>query len=253
MDFSGRTALVTGANRGIGTAFVHELVRLGCSSVLATARDVAALDPLVQEYGDVVRPVHLDLEDSASVAAIPDAVGDVDVVVHNAGISVPGAVSSVSEEELLRMFRVNAFRPVLLLRGLEDVLVSRQGAVLVVASSAAFLMSRTAPAYAASKRAVSDLVHAYASELRPRGVGVTIAYPGYVATDMTAAMPQAKASPESVARLCLEALARGDATVFPDDYSAEVRRALDAGELDLVDEPMTTARAFSAAYWESRS
>ncbi len=253
MDLSGSTALVTGANRGIGTAFVDALVAQGCSCVLATARDLTSLDPLVDRYGDVVRPVHLDLDDASSVAAVPAAVGEVDLVVHNAGISVPGAVSEISDADLLRMFEVNAFRPIQLLRGLEGTLVARGGSILVVASSAAFLMSRTAPAYAASKRAVSDLVHAYASELRPQGVGVTIAYPGYVATDMTAAMTQPKASPESVAQRCLEAVARGDATVFPDDYSADVRTSLDAGELDLVDDPMGTARAFSAAYWKARS
>ena len=247
--FSGRTALVTGANRGMGTAFVHELMTLGCGTVLATARDVTSLEPLVAEYGDALRPVHLDLADVTSVVALLDQLGEVDVVVHNAGVSVPGQVSHVDDAELRAMFEVNVFGPVQLLRGLFDVLVERQARLLVVASSAALLMSRSAPAYAASKRALSDLVHALASELRPRGVDVTIAYPGYVATDMTAAMTLPKASPESVARRCLEALARGDATVFPDVYSADVRAAVDAGELDLVDDPMGTARAFSEAYW----
>ena len=171
------------------------------------------------------------------------------MLVHNAGVSVPGQVSQLDQAELRAMFQVNAFAPIELLRGLEDVLVARHGRALVVSSSAALLMSRTAPAYAASKRALSDLVHAFASELRPRGVSVTVAYPGYVATDMTAAMTLPKATPESVARRCLEAMARGDATVFPDDYSADVRAAVDAGELDLVDDPMGTARAFSEAYW----
>ena len=83
----GRTALVTGANRGIGLAITKALLGAGAKKVYAGARKPETLQPLVEEYGDRVVPVKLDVTDGAQVKAAAQGAPDVDLVINNAGIA----------------------------------------------------------------------------------------------------------------------------------------------------------------------
>src|SRR3954470_24292789 len=83
---TGRTALVTGANRGIGEAIVDALVAAGVKRVYAAARIVSALDPLVARYGSRVVPLQLDVTSATQIAAAAAVAIDVDLLVNNAGI-----------------------------------------------------------------------------------------------------------------------------------------------------------------------
>ena len=83
---SGRTALVTGANRGIGESLVDALVAAGVKKVYAAARDISTLDPLVARHGSRVEPLQLDVTDAAQIAAAAAAAADVELLVNNAGI-----------------------------------------------------------------------------------------------------------------------------------------------------------------------
>src|ERR1041384_2885020 len=83
---SGRTALVTGANRGIGEAIVDALVAAGAKKVYAAARNISTLDPLVGRHGSRVVPLQLDVTNAAQIAAAAATATDVDLLVNNAGI-----------------------------------------------------------------------------------------------------------------------------------------------------------------------
>src|SRR5204862_5621667 len=83
---SGKTALVTGANRGIGEALVDALVAAGVKKVYAAARGIPALGPLVARHGSRVTPLQLDITNAAQIAAAAASASDVDLLVNNAGI-----------------------------------------------------------------------------------------------------------------------------------------------------------------------
>ena len=83
---SGKTALVTGANRGLGEAIVDALVAAGVRKVYAAARSISSLDPLVARHGSRVTPLQLDVTNAAQITAAAAAAADVDLLVNNAGV-----------------------------------------------------------------------------------------------------------------------------------------------------------------------
>jgi NAD(P)-dependent dehydrogenase (short-subunit alcohol dehydrogenase family) len=239
---AGRTVLVTGANRGIGRAFADEAIARG-ARVYATARDVVSLDTARAQHGDRLVALQLDLTDPNSVAALARACPDLDLVIHNAGAVVPGPVLAVPDGELRGLFETNFFGPVALLRQLSGGLARRRGGLLVVSSLAALMLSRSSPAYSASKAALTMAVFGLRTALRDSGVQVSVVYPGFVATDMTSAMTVPKAPARSVAARALDAFAAGELAIFPDRYAELVYDAVQHEVPKLLRDPQAVADA----------
>lgn len=158
MQFRGAHALVTGANRGLGSHFVEALLARGAERVYAAARRIDALADAVENHGDRVVPVQLDVTDEETVRRLADDLPDVDVMVSNAGrpCKLP-VLQDQAEQEFRSAMEVNFFGPLGLVRAFAPHLARHRGGILFVQSLAALVISRSSPIYSASKAAAMML------------------------------------------------------------------------------------------------
>jgi len=196
--FSGRTALVTGASRGIGEAIAKRLATEG-AHVLAAARSADALARVVSEIeaaGGKASAVALDLADPASIeAAVKGALaahGEIPVLVNNAGVTEDQLILRMGLDAWERVLATNLTGVFLLTQAVVKSMVRKRYGRIVNVTSVVGLMGNAGQAnYAASKAGLIGLTKSVARELASRNVTCNAVAPGFVATAMTDKMTDA--------------------------------------------------------------
>ncbi len=218
-------ALVTGANRGIGRAFVEALVQAGAKKVYATARRLESVQDLVDAHADVVVGMGLDISKPDQVAAAASAASDVTLLVNNAGVANGSFVLASDDTSGLRQdLEVNLLGTTEMIRAFVPVLESNGGGGIVVLNSVASLINFPLfGGYSASKAALHSVTQGVRAELAPtKGILVTGVYPGPIDTDMAEPLDMPKEPPSAVADATLAGLAEGAEEVFPDAMAKEL-------------------------------
>lgn len=219
-SIAGKTALVTGANRGIGKALVEALIKAGAKRIYAAGRSLENLAEVVQLAPDVVEAVQLDVTSLVDIKQLDGRLTQLDLLINNAGTANG---SYFSGEEALAVasaeMATNYFGPVHLTHALMPLLRHSKGAVINVSSIAGLSNFPLLGPYSASKAAVHSFTQGLRAELRSAGVAVMGVYPGPVDTRMSAGSEAAKESPTVVAEAILSGLAEGSEDVFPDPFS----------------------------------
>jgi NAD(P)-dependent dehydrogenase (short-subunit alcohol dehydrogenase family) len=221
MNIQDSTALVTGANRGIGKAFAEALLDRGAAKVYAAVRDVATVtDPRLV-------PIQLDVTDPERVAAVARELHDVELVVNNAGVlhvspplsaSLDVARLELDTNYLSLVSMTQAFAPVLERNG--------GGAFVNVLSVFSWVATPLISTYSASKAAAWSFTNAARIELGRQGTQVVGVHAGPVDTDMAADFDFDKIPPATVATSALDALEAGEPEAAVDDYSRAVKAGL---------------------------
>jgi len=199
MDFKGKTALVTGGSRGIGRAVCLELARGGANVVLCCAGNEAAAEETAKAAeaaggGGKVLALRCDVTDAAQVDALVKAAaerfGRVDILVNNAGITRDGLMPRMSEADFDAVIAANLKGAFLCARAVSRLMLKQRYGRVVSVSSVVGLRGNAGQAnYAASKAGLIGLTKSLAKELASRGVTVNAVAPGFIETDMTAALP----------------------------------------------------------------
>jgi len=220
-SIQGKTALVTGANRGIGEALVQALIAQGAKRIYAAARNIDNLKFLVNTAPEIIVPLQLDVTNASDIAEAANTISALDILINNAGIATG---SNFSGEASLRIaaeeMATNYFGPINLTHALLPLLHKSSGAAVINISSIAGISNfPTLGPYSASKAAVHSFTQGLRAELRGANIFVAGVYPGPVDTDMTKDFEMDKAAPTDVAAMVLEGLEKGVEDVFPDAFS----------------------------------
>ncbi|NUR97657.1 MAG: SDR family oxidoreductase [Kribbellaceae bacterium] len=195
-DFTGRTALVTGGNSGIGRAVAEQLAARG-AHVVISGRDADRGQQVIDGIragGGTADFVPADLSDVASVRSLAKQAidlggGHVDVLVNNAGIFPFGPTADVADADFDAVYAVNVRAPFYLVAELAPLMAARgSGAIVNVTTMVAYFGMAGMAAYGSSKAAVELLTRAWAAEFGPSGVRVNAVSPGPTRTEGTAVM-----------------------------------------------------------------
>lgn len=223
MKIRNSVALVSGANRGLGRAFVQALLDAGAKKVYAAARDPRSI-----KIAGVV-PLQIDVTNMHDVAAAANAAADVDLVINNAGIFRPTPLLLAKDADLRAEMETNYFGTLAMSRAFAPVLARNGGGALVnVLSVLSWVNLPGTALYSASKAAAWSLTNALRQELRAQNTHVVALHVGYMDTDMAKDVQSAKSNPLDVARQVLAALESGATEVLADAVSRQVKEGLSA-------------------------
>ena len=188
-SLEGRTALVTGASRGIGRSIATELAAAGAEVVLSYRTAAEEAEGLASEIG--ARAVQADVSDPLSAAALVEDAGDVDILVNNAGVTRDGLLVRMSDEDWNTVIDTNLASCFYTCRAVaRGMMKKRAGTVVNISSIVGIHGNWGQTNYAASKAGIIGFTKSLARELGSRNVRANVVVPGYVRTQLTDVLPE---------------------------------------------------------------
>jgi NAD(P)-dependent dehydrogenase (short-subunit alcohol dehydrogenase family) len=222
MQIEGSVALVTGANRGLGQAFVTMLLRRGARVVYGCVRNPG------DGVGPDATPVELDIADASAVAAAAERCRDVTLLINNAAVAHQSPLLSAPTMDIARQeMETNYFGTLAVCRAFAPVLAANGGGALVnMLSITSFFSYPGMGSLCATKAAAWSLTNAVRMELRAQGTLVVGVHSGFIDTRLAAGFDGPKHPPEDVAGLVLDAIETGREEVLADERTRTMKQSL---------------------------
>jgi NAD(P)-dependent dehydrogenase (short-subunit alcohol dehydrogenase family) len=214
MTIANKAVLVTGANRGIGKALVEEALRRGAKRVYAGTRGALTI------ADERVKPLTLDVTNTAQIEQAASKIDTLDVLINNAGIALYDDLSNF--DVIGQHLAVNLFGSLRMSRAFLPHLTRSNGAIINVLSLMALAPLPLTPAYAISKAAAFNMTQSLRALLAGQGVTVHGVFLGPTDTDMTRGFDIPKASPGAVAQGIFDGLDNKEEDIFPDPASQSI-------------------------------
>ena len=188
-SLDGKTALVTGASKGIGRAIAAELARAGASVVLGYRSGKDECEAIAAEVGG--RAVQADVSDPAEAARLVEEAGDVDILVNNAGLTRDGLLARMSDEDWRVVIETNLSSVFYTCRAVtRPMMKKRAGSIVNISSVVGVHGNWGQTNYGASKAGIIGFTKSLARELGSRNVRANVVAPGYVKTQLTDVLPE---------------------------------------------------------------
>ncbi len=188
-SLEGKTALVTGASRGIGRAIAVELAAAGASVVVGCRTGLEEAESLAAEIGG--RAVQADVSDPDEARRLVEEAGDLDILVNNAGLTRDGVLARMSDEDWRVVLETNLSSVFYTCRAVTRPMMKKRAGSIVNISSIVGVHGNWGQAnYAASKAGIIGFTKSLARELGSRNVRANVVAPGYVKTQLTDVLPE---------------------------------------------------------------
>jgi 3-oxoacyl-[acyl-carrier protein] reductase len=188
-SLEGKTALVTGASRGIGRAIAAELARAGASVVVGFRSGREEAEALAGEIGG--RAIQADVASPGEAARLVEEAGDVEVLVNNAGVTRDGVLARMSDDDWRTVVDTNLSAVFFTCRAVCRGMMRRRAGAIVNVSSVVGLHGNWGQTnYAASKAGIVGFTKSLAQELGSRGIRANVVAPGYITTRLTEIVPE---------------------------------------------------------------
>ncbi len=188
-SLEGKSALVTGASKGIGRAVAQSLAEAGATVVLGYRSGAEEAEALAGELGG--RAVQADVSDADEARRLVEEAGDVDILVNNAGVTRDGLIARMPDDDWRTVLETNLSSVFYTCRAVARPMMKRRGGAIVNVSSIVGLHGNPGQTnYSASKAGIIGFTKALARELGPRGVRANVVAPGYVTTQLTTVLPE---------------------------------------------------------------
>ena len=188
-SLEGKSALVTGASRGIGRAIAAELARAGASVVLGYRSGKDEAESLADEIGG--RAVQADVSDAGEAKRLVEEAGDIDILVNNAGLTRDGLLARMSDDDWRTVIETNLSSVFYTCRAAcRPMMKKRAGTIVNVSSIVGVHGNWGQTNYGASKAGIIGFTKSLARELGSRNVRANVVAPGYVKTQLTGVLPE---------------------------------------------------------------
>ena len=223
MKISGATALVTGANRGLGHHLANELLARG-ATVYAAARRPDAFDL------PGALPLALDITDERAVEQAARLAAGTTILINNAGSSTRANLLAGDLDRIRLEMDTHYFGTLSMVRAFTPVIAGNGGGyVLNILSVLSWLSLDASGAYCAAKSAEWSMTNALRLQLAPSGIRVAGLHVGYMDTDMTAGIDAPKSDPANVARIAVDGIENDSYEILADELSQQVQHGLAGG------------------------
>jgi 3-oxoacyl-[acyl-carrier protein] reductase len=187
-SLEGKTALVTGASKGIGRAVAQSLAGAGASVVLGYRSGADEAEALAAELGG--RAVQADVSDADEAKRLVEEAGEIDILVNNAGVTRDGLIARMPDDDWRTVIETNLSSVFYTCRAVARPMMKRRAGAIVNVSSIVGVHGNPGQTnYSASKAGIIGFTKALARELGPRGVRANVVAPGYVKTQLTNVLP----------------------------------------------------------------
>ncbi len=216
-----KTIFLTGANGGLGRAFIEELISLNPKKMYCAARDVKTLDD-IKDLDRCIETVELDITDKNSIQNAISKVEDLDILINNAGTNTNQRLF----DENFTDIEVNLKGTMNLTKAFFEKLKHSNAKVINISSIVALVNLPVMANYSISKSALHSFTQALRAELGQFECEVYEALPGAIDTRMTEGMPISKEKPRDIVKAILDAVDKKEFEIFPDDYSKMIKEKL---------------------------